>query len=167
MAAEALEESDSREGSVRVVEFMLGSERFAVTVGDVDNIEDIDEVTRIPRTGEAVEGVMDLRGEITAIINLRVYLDVDEPATEEQQVLVLDHKKDKQKIGLRVDQIAGVETYPEGYVDDTSDVPELEIAGVEQQAIRAIIRRPNEESDFEPVGLIDVDEIIQLSRQLH
>lgn len=165
MAAEALEAPDTDEGTVRVVEFTLGDERFAIPVGDVDNIEELEDLTRIPRTGEAVEGVMDLRGEITAIIDLRVHLDVEEYDAAEQQVLVLDQSKDKQKLGFRVDRIHGVENYPESAVEDTEEVPELDTAGVEQRTIRAIIRGPSEESDFEPIGLVDVDEIVQLSRQ--
>ncbi|PSP78123.1 chemotaxis protein [Halobacteriales archaeon QS_1_68_20] len=166
MAAEATEGTERQEPTVRVVEFTLGGERFAVHVTDVDNIEDPEGVTRIPRTGEAIEGVMDLRGEITAIIDPRVHLDVDaEPTTEEQQVLVLDQSKDKQKLGFRVDRIHGVENYPESAVEDTEDFPELDSTGVQRQAIRAIIRGPSEESDFEPIGLVDADEIVRLSRQ--
>ncbi len=167
MAAEATEGTERREPTVRVVEFTLGGERFAVHVTDVDNIEDPEGVTRIPRTGEAIEGVMDLRGEITAIIDPRVHLDVDEVTGDEQQVLVIEQSKDKQKLGFRVDAIHGVENYPESAVEDTDAVPELDTAGVERRAIRAIVRGPSEESDFEPIGLVDVDEIIQLSRQAH
>lgn len=165
MAAEALEAPDTDEGTVRVVEFTLGDERFAIPVGDVDNIEELEDLTRIPRTGEAVEGVMDLRGEITAIIDLRVHLDVEEYDAAEQQVLVLDQSMDKQKLGFKVDAIEGVESYDESDVDDTSEVPELETAGVERRVIGAIIRRPAEDSDFEPIGMIDAEEVIQLSRQ--
>lgn len=169
MAAEASEpDVEVERTTVQVVEFVVGGERFAVDVADVDSIEELSGATRVPRTNEAIDGVMDLRGEITAIINPRVHLDVDsETVALEQQVLVLDQSKDKQKLGLRVDQVVGVEDYYESDVVDPENFSELESTGVTKSAIRAIIKRPSEESDFEPVGWIDVDEIVRLSRQQH
>lgn len=165
MAAEALEASDPDERTVRVVEFTLGGERFAVEVGDVDNIEELAGLTRIPRTGEAIEGVMDLRGEITAIIDLRAHLDVEGEVPNEPQVLVVDQSKDKQKLGLKVDRINRVEPYAESEIEDASEVPDLGTAGVEQRIIEGIIQGPAEGSDFEPIAMIDVDEIVRRSRQ--
>jgi chemotaxis signal transduction protein len=106
-----------------------------------------------------------VRGEITAILDPSVHLDVPGDPAADPQVLVLDHSKDKQKIGLRVGEVYGVEEYRESLLSDTDDVPELETAGVGEQAIAALLRRPSEESEFEPVGLIDVDELVRLSRQ--
>lgn len=165
MAAEALQATDVGDGTVRVVEFTLGDERFAVDVADVDNIEELADLTRIPRTSEAIEGVMDLRGEITAVIDLRVHLDVEGSVAEEPQVLVVDQSKDKQKLGLKVDRIDRVESYDEDAIEDTADVPDLGAGGVERRVIGAIIQGPAEDSDFEPIAMIDVDEIVMQSRQ--
>ena len=169
MAAEATDpDAEVERATVQVVEFVVGGERFAIDVDDVDSIEELTGATRVPRTNQAIDGVMDLRGEITAIINPRVHLDVDsETVAMEQQVLVLDQSKDKQKLGLRVDQVVGVEEYFESDVVDPENFAELDTTGVTKAAIQSIIKRPSEESDFEPVGWIDVDEIISLSRQQH
>lgn len=166
MAAEATESDAARsEPTVQVVEFRVGGERFAVDVGDVDSIEELTGATRVPRTNEAIDGVMDLRGEITAIIDPRVHLDVDPDAVAaEQQVLVLDQSMDKQKLGLRVDAVEGVEEYPESKVVDHGEFDQLETTGVEQRSIRAIIQRPSPDSEFEPVGWIDIDAIVDQSR---
>lgn len=168
MAAEATG-PEGDEGTVepttQVVEFTVSGERFAVSVGDVDSIEELTGTTRVPRTGEAIDGVMDLRGEITAIINPRVHLDVaTETVALEQQVLVLEQTKDKQKIGLRVDEVVGVEEYPESAIVDSEDVAELAAAGIDDRLISAIIKRDIPEGDFEPIGWINVDTIIELSR---
>lgn len=169
MAAEGSEpdeDADGPERTVQVVEFTLGGERFAVDVGDVDSIVDLTGSTRVPRTSEAIDGVMDLRGEITAIIDPRVYLDVDtETVADEQQVLVLDQSRDKQMLGLRVDRVVGVEDYSWDLVDDPGAFDELDSAGVRQSTIHSIIRKPTGDSEFEPVAWLDVMAIIEQSRQ--
>lgn len=169
MAAEASQSegsSEEPERTVQVVEFTLGGERFAIDVDEVDSIVELDGATRVPRTTEAIDGVMDLRGEITAVIDPRVYLAVDaESVTIEQQVLVLDQSRDKQKMGLRVDQVVGVEEYAEDLVDDPDDFEELDSTGVVEETIRFIIRRPTPDADFEPVAWLDVGAIVEQSRQ--
>lgn len=167
MATRASDPDDEAEPTVQVVEFLIGGERFATDVRDVDSIEELVGSTRVPRTSDAIDGVMDLRGEIMAILDPRVHLDVDDDAEDaEPQVLVLDQSKDKQKIGVRVDRVFGVENYPESAVVDGSDLEELGPPDADRRAIKAIIRRPSAEYDFEPVGWIDVDELIELAREM-
>lgn len=166
MAAEASESdegADAPERTVQVVEFMLGPERFAIDVGEVDSIVDLEGSTRVPRTTGAVDGVMDLRGEITAVINPRVFLDVADDA-DEHQVLVLDQDTDKQKLGLRVDLVVGVEEYGVSRVDAPETFDELDTTGIREEAIDSIIRRPVGD-DFDPVARLDVTAIIEASRQ--
>ena len=169
MAAEAPDTEDGTDGpgrTVQVVEFTLGGERFTVDVGDVDSIVELEGSTRVPRTSEAIDGVMDLRGEITAIIDPRVYLDVEaDPVTGEQQVLVLDQSRDKQKLGLRVDRVVGVEEYPVDRIDAPESFEELDTLGVREEIIDSIVRRPADGSDFEPVARLDVGAIVEESRQ--
>lgn len=166
MAAEVSEpDAAEREPTVQVVEFTVAGERFAVDVHDVDSMEGLTGLTRVPRTSDAIDGVMDLRGEITAVIDPRVHLDVDEAASaDEQQVLVLDQTADKQKLGLRVDSVDGVEEYPESSVVDVEEFEQLDSAGVRDRAIGAIVKAPSPDSEFDPVGWIDVEEIIERSR---
>jgi purine-binding chemotaxis protein CheW len=169
MAADASERddgSDAPERTVQVVEFTLGGERYALDVSDVDSIVDLEGATRVPRTSEAIDGVMDLRGEITAVIDPRAYLDVDQDSVSmEQQVLVIDQDRDSQKIGLRVDRVVGVGEYAEGLVDTSDAYQELDTTGIREQTIRSIIRRPTGDDDFDPVAWLDVGAIIEQSRQ--
>lgn len=168
MAAEASESDDGSDGpqrTVQVVEFTLDDERFAIDVGDVDSIVEPEGETRVPRTSAAIDGVMDLRGEITAVLDPRVYLDVDDPRTDDQQVLVIDQSIDKQKLGLRVDQVVGVEEYGVDVVDDPNAFEELDSTGIREKTIHSIIRKPTAESEFEPVARLDIGAIIDQSRQ--
>ena len=165
-ASEPEDASDAPERTVQVVEFTLDGERYALDVSDVDSIVDLEGATRVPRTSEAIDGVMDLRGEITAVVDPRVYLDVDQDSVSmEQQVLVIDQDLDSQKIGLRVDQVVGVEEYAESLVDTSDAYEELDTTGIREETIRSIIRRPTGDDDFEPVAWLDTGAIIEQSRQ--
>lgn len=168
MAAEASEPEDGSEAperTVQVVEFVLGDERFAVAVGEVDSIVELEGSTRVPRTSDAIDGVMDLRGEITAIIDPRQFLDVEGDDDGDHQVLVLDQDQDKQKLGLRVKRVVGVEEYGWSLVDDPGAFEDLETTGTREETIHSIIRRPLDGDDFEPVAWLDIGAIIDNSRQ--
>ena len=164
MAAHSFEQEEAPEPEVHVVEFLIGGERFAIGVELMDNIVELEVPARVPRTSEAIEGVMDLRGEITAILDPSVYLGIESDPPDEPQVLILDDSVDKQKLGLRVDDVVGVETYPESAVEPPESVDELDTSGLEQETIQSIVRRPPEGGSFEPIAWLDVEAIIERSR---
>ncbi|WP_135829041.1 chemotaxis protein CheW [Halorussus halobius] len=149
----------------QVVEFRLGEDYCAVDIDAVDSIVEIKKVTRIPRTPDAIDGVMDLRGETTAIIDPRSFLGVegDAPDAAEQNVLVLDRADDKQKLGIRVDEVREVSTYPVDQIDTDDDLSDLETRGVSEQVSRGIIRKQNGDG-LDLVVWIDVDAIIEQLR---
>ncbi len=153
---------DSRDVPTRqVVEFRLGEDDCAVDIHEVDSIVETKKVTRIPRTPDAVDGVMDLRGETTAIIDPRSFLGVESDAVErgEQDVLVLDRPDDKQKVGIRVDEVREVSTYPEDRIDTDDDLSEFDTRSVEQEVSRGLIRKQNGDG-LDLVVWIDIDAVI-------
>ncbi|USZ68135.1 chemotaxis protein CheW [Halorussus salilacus] len=151
----------------QVVEFRLGEDYCAVDIDEVDGIVEIKKVTRIPRTPDPIDGVMDLRGETTAIIDPREFLGVEgeAPDTDDQNVLVLDRADDKQKIGIRVDEVLEVATYAEDRIDTDDDISNLETRGIEERVSRGIIRKPQAEDEVEGDALdlvvwVDIDAVI-------
>lgn len=160
---EPTDSPESRDVPTRqVVEFRLGEDHCAVDIDEVDGIVEIKKVTRIPRTPDSVDGVMDLRGETTAIINPRTFLGIEgePPERDEQNVLVLDRPDDKQKIGIRVDEVLEVTTHPEDMIDSNEELSDLDTRGIEEQVSRGIIRKPNGDG-LDLVVWIDVDAIIE------
>ncbi|WP_240334509.1 chemotaxis protein CheW [Halorussus sp. MSC15.2] len=145
----------------QVVEFRLGEDYCAVDIDEVDSIVEIKKVTRIPRTPNSIDGVMDLRGETTAIINPRTFLGIEgePPEGDEQNVLVLDRPDDKQKIGIRVDEVLEVTDHPESKIDTDEDLSDLDTRGIEEQISRGIIRKQNGDG-LDLVVWLDIDAII-------
>lgn len=146
----------------QVVEFRLGEDYCAIDIGEVDSIVEIKKVTRIPRTPDSIDGVMDLRGETTAILNPRTHLGIESDAPEqaEQNVLVLDRPDDKQKIGIRVDEVREVSTYPVTQIDTDEDLSNLDTQGIKEQVSRGVIRKPNGDDELDLVVWVDIDVII-------
>jgi purine-binding chemotaxis protein CheW len=152
------------ETAAHVVEFQLGNEVCAIDIDAVDSIVESKQVTRVPRAPDAVEGVMDLRGETTAIVDPREFLAIEGDAASDN-ILVLDRADDKQKIGLRVAEVTEVASYPEPHVDTGEDVERIGTAAVEDELVRGLIRKHagDEEDEREDVDLVlwvDIDSLI-------
>lgn len=62
-------------GDVQVLEFTLGEQTYCVEIEYVTEILDGGEMTEIPNTPDYVEGVMDLRGQTTTIVNPMAVLE--------------------------------------------------------------------------------------------
>ncbi|MFB6268435.1 MAG: chemotaxis protein CheW [Halobacterium sp.] len=156
------------EDAAHVVEFELGNEVCAIDIHAVDSIVESKQVTRVPRAPDAVEGVMDLRGETTAIVDPREFLAIDGDLSSEN-ILVLDRADDKQKIGLRVAEVTEVSGYPERQVDTGDDVERIGTSAVERDLVKGVIRKLGreleedediEDADVDLVLWLDIDRLI-------
>jgi purine-binding chemotaxis protein CheW len=59
------------EKDIQVVGFRIGNETFGVKISSVREIVRVPEITAIPSAPEAVEGVINLRGKIVPVMDLR------------------------------------------------------------------------------------------------
>ena len=114
-ARDADTESDEAENYLRYLFLSVGDHRLAIPVEDVRAITDRPaETTRIPRTPPAIDGVTDLRGQITVVIDPHVHFpDAGERAAE-PTLLVFD--RDDQPAAIAVEEVLGVESVPEADV---------------------------------------------------
>ena len=120
-------ESDEEENYLRYLFLRVGDHRLAIPVEDVRAITDRPaETTRIPRTPAAIDGVTDLRGQITVVIDPHVHFpDAGERAAE-PVLLVFD--RDDQPAAIAVEEVLGVESVPEA---DVLDVTEFDPGAIE------------------------------------
>ncbi len=91
----------------QLVVFDLASELYGVDIGVVKEIIRMQELTQLPQTSFYVEGVINLRGKVTPVLDLRKRLSL--PVTEQDQetrILVVD--VDDQDIGVIVDAVVEV-----------------------------------------------------------
>ncbi|QLG50550.1 chemotaxis protein CheW [Natrinema halophilum] len=125
----------------------VGEHRLALPVDEVRTLtEPPATLTRVPRSPPAIEGLMDLRGEITAVIDPQVHFPVNESRAGREQLLVLDRPNDQQSAAIRVDEVIGVETIPESNVIDDDSLDDSELTGhaLEHPLVVALVTQERE-----------------------
>lgn len=118
-----LPKQERRTGSIQVVIFVLGDEQFAIDLFDVKEVVEYTSITKLPNVPPYVRGIIDLRGEITTIIDLKHRLNIsasDAVSMDTSRIIVLDDTIAKSKIGILVDDVTSVSTFDESLVDYTS-----------------------------------------------
>ncbi|WP_306057588.1 chemotaxis protein CheW [Natronococcus wangiae] len=128
----------------RFVFFHVGEHRLALPVDDVKTITAVpDEMTRVPRTPAAIEGLTDLRGEITAVIDLREHFPATEDGRGRERLLVFDRPSDEQSAAVRADDVRGVDSVPKPNVLDGEAIEGRPVSGdaLEHPLVDAILER--------------------------
>jgi|SRR5690625_441035 len=105
----------------KVIVFQLKDEEFAVSVQQVGGIERMLPITRVPQTAEFVKGVINLRGVVTPVIDLRKRFDIEEIPYDESTRIILVHLDDME-VGLIVDAANDVIDIPEDAIEPAPDV---------------------------------------------
>lgn len=91
--------------------FFLNEEYYGIPILQVNEIIGLMEVTTIPRTPNFMKGVINLRGKIIPIIDLRLKFGMIEKEYDEQTCIIIVELKFKNSIsfvGLLVDKVAEV-----------------------------------------------------------
>ncbi|MBX0284923.1 chemotaxis protein CheW [Halomicroarcula sp. F28] len=106
------------EDVVRVLEFSLGEEYYCLDIEYVEEIVKRNAVTRVPNTPDFVDGVVDLRGQITTILEPKEMMDI-EGEGEQNLIIVFDPEQfeDQGAIGWVVDEVRQVVPVPESEIN--------------------------------------------------
>lgn len=145
----------------------VGEETFALHVNAVRRLVDVDHQTRVPRTSEAIDGITDLRGSITAVIDPRELFDVPErdgPVLTEELV-VFATGEEEGGAGIRVDEVEGVEAVPVTHVvlepDDVGEDRELVAELLSNPLIAGLVRKETAEGGREYRPVVDTDAVLE------
>lgn len=115
----------------QVLEFKLGEETYCVSIDHVTEIVDIGELTAVPNSPPHVQGVMDLRGRTTSIVDPKVVFDIDTDQ-EAHRIIVFDPEivEDQAAAGWLVDEVDQVVQVSASDVDGSPVADEKAIHGV-------------------------------------
>lgn len=99
----------------KYVTFQLGTEYYGLKIEDVNEIIVFQEITDIPESAEYVKGLINLRGKIIPVVDVRVRFD-QEPFeyTDRTCIIVVNYKN--ATVGLIVEKIAEVVEIPENQI---------------------------------------------------
>lgn len=118
---------------LQLVGFKLGEEEFAVDILAVQEINRMVEITKVPKAPAFVEGVINLRGKIIPIIDLRKRFKMnDKTLSKETRIVVVN--VEKSTIGLIVDSVSEVLRLPLSTLEPPPDL----ISGIDVEYIRGV-----------------------------
>jgi len=132
--ADTREQTQQLSGEVvQVVSFRLGGEEYGVDIAQVQEIIRMVEVTRVPRAPHFMEGVINLRGQLIPIIDLRTRFGmawIDPTKSTRIVVTEIGNKR----VGIVVDAVSEVLNIP---IENVEDAPEM-VAGVGTEYIQGV-----------------------------
>lgn len=102
--------------SKQFVVFKLGDEEYGVDILQVKTIERMLPITRVPKAPMFVEGVINLRGEVVPVIDLRRRFGLPEKqVTENTRIIIVNI--DEITVGMIVDSASEVIQIPEDKIE--------------------------------------------------
>ncbi len=135
--AYATERADQleKEQLMQLVGFTIGKELFGVNILMVQEIIRAAPITAVPNSPDFVEGVINLRGNIIPVIELRKRLGFTTPEVgmEDSWILILDIEG--RITGFIVDSVTEVLKIEESTIEPP---PDIVVAGLESQYIRGV-----------------------------
>ena len=120
---------------MKVIVFRLGDEEYGVPINYVGSIERMLEITRIPNTPAFIKGVINLRGVVTPVIDLRERFGMESASYSNRTRMITVHIEEKE-VAMIVDEANDVVDLKE---DDVEDPPEV-IGSVDTDYVRGVAK---------------------------
>ena len=142
----------------KVLEFGLGDGTYCLDIGVIDEIVDAGELTRIPNSPDHVEGVMDLRGRTTTIVDPKTLFDIEGDGTRERIVVFDDDEIDEGgTVGWMVDEVFQVRDVSPEDVDQGTTVEDEGVRGIVKSDDRFVVWVSPDVDDALAADVDDVD----------
>jgi chemotaxis signal transduction protein len=141
---------------IQLVTFMLGDEEFGVPISQIQEIDRLGKVTKVPKAAPFIEGITNLRGEVIPVLDTRKRFDLEAKPSDDRTRIVIVNLGGV-RTGLVVDSVRQVLNLAK---KDIAPPPEAIGSGVDQQFISGIGKV---DSGKRMIVLLDVERI--LSRQ--
>ncbi len=122
---ELTQQAESGDAGGQYLTFMLAGEEYGVEILKVQEIKGWDTATPIPNTPDYVLGVLNLRGAVVPIIDLRKRFSLDSVpygATTVVIVVKMSHEDQERTVGLVVDAVADVYRLESGEIQPPPDM---------------------------------------------
>jgi len=112
----------------------LGEEDYGINISKVREIMKRSTITPVPRQPAYVEGVMNVRGTIIPVVNLRKRFDLKGEPTGDQHTVIVDSSEGM--VGILVDSVSQVIRLPPDHIHPAPPIA----SGVEGEYLRGICR---------------------------
>jgi len=130
-----MEETQKKQDAelIQLVTFSIGEEEFGVDILKVQEIIRIMEITKVPKAPQFVEGVINLRGNVIPVIDLRKRFGL-ETREHDSQTRIIVIEINKMIVGFVVDSVSEVLRIPQNTVEPPPPV----VSGLESEYISGV-----------------------------
>ena len=143
---------------IDLVVFEMNNTLYALDITLAREIVEMMEITPIPRSPVHIAGIINLRGEITKVINLSTLLEIPENSIEESRKIIIltSEESGSAKMGIIVDEVKSVIQVDEDTIDkmDNAISKEAYIKGIIKQ------KSDSEKEDTKLIIWIDLTKIL-------
>ncbi|MCD6249446.1 MAG: purine-binding chemotaxis protein CheW [candidate division Zixibacteria bacterium] len=120
---------------IQLVSFRLGQEEFGVEILKVQEINRMVEITKVPQAPHYCEGVINLRGKVIPVINLRKKFNLEELEWDKStRILVCD--VDGDVVGVIVDSVEEVIKIPRSTIEPAPEI----VSSIDSEYIEGIAK---------------------------
>ena len=112
-----IEKNNAVNGEIQVVAFKLRKEEYGFSILNVQEIKGLTDITRVPFAPDFIKGVINLRGSVLPVIDLKKRLGLQqEPYTDSTRIVIV----------MIVDAVTEVLTIGADHVDATKSISDNE-----------------------------------------
>jgi purine-binding chemotaxis protein CheW len=145
---------------VQLVTFMLGAEEYGVPISQIQEIDRLAKITKVPKAASFIEGITNLRGEVIPVLDTRKRFELEvKPPDDRTRIIIVD--LGGVKTGLVVDSVREVLNLAR---KDIAPPPEAIGTAIDQQFISGIGKV---DSGKRMIVLLDVERILNRQEQAH
>ncbi|MBD2845266.1 chemotaxis protein CheW [Paenibacillus sp. IB182496] len=146
---------------LKVIVFGLADEEYGIEVDKVQTIERMMPITRVPKTPSFIKGVVNLRGVVVPVLDLRGRFNLESTETTENSRIIIVAVNELE-VGFIVDaanDVIDIDT-------DSIDAPPEVVGGIKAKYLRGVAKLGNNRLliMLNLAEVLNKDEIIQLEQ---
>src|SRR3954468_17715231 len=149
-------DSESAGPSTEYVTAMVGEQLFGLPIARVQDVFKPDRMTRVPLSSQDIAGILNLRGRIVTVIDMRCRLGMLEHKSE-QPPMAIGIECRGESYGLLIDNIGEVMRLPDSMRENNPVNLDTRLAQVSSGIIRL---------DSQLLVVLDIDRVLQVSAQI-
>ena len=119
--------------TMQLVSFFLGDDEYGIHIEDIQEIIDIPVIRKLPQTASFIRGVINLRGNIVPVLDIRERFEMEKKEYDENTRVIILTMKGK-SIGTIVDTISRVQVINKSEIEDPPDI----ICGISRRYLEGI-----------------------------
>ncbi|MGB9620976.1 MAG: chemotaxis protein CheW [Brevinematia bacterium] len=139
---------------MKFVTFSVYNQKYAIEIKDVEEVLEMLPYVEVPHTYDFIEGVVQLRGEIIPVVNLRKKFGISENNSGKNYLIIVSI--DSKKYGLKVDTIEGVIEVDEKEISSSRQLGEIS-----SEYITSVIKK-----QAEMYIVIDIKTLIEIGSEV-